>query len=319
MDILGQELSTITLTRSGIETLQVNLGMLCNQACVHCHHNAGPARTELMPAETCRRTLAFFEKYDIPVLELTGGAPELNPNFKDTVCRARAMGRRVIVRSNLTVLFEDGMEGLPTFFAENNIELVCSMPCYIEQNVDAQRGHGVYKKSIAALKMLNDLGYGMQGTGLSLYLVYNPGGSFLPGDQPVLEDGYKQSLNEAHGIMFNHLYTITNMPIGRFAKQLHEGGLYKEYIELLRHSVNPDLLHNAMCRNLISVGWDGRIYDCDFNQALKLPIGGEHKRIWEYTEDEIMGHNIILSDHCYGCIAGSGSSCTGSLERGSMN
>ncbi len=319
MSACNQELSTIKLTKSGIGTLQVNLGMLCNQACVHCHHNAGPTRTELMSAETCRRTLTFFEENNIPVLELTGGAPELNPNFKDIVCRARAMGRRVIVRSNLTVLFEDGMEGLPTFFAENNIELVCSMPCYLEQNVDAQRGHGVFKKSIAALKMLNNLGYGMQDTGLLLYLVYNPGGSFLPGGQPVLEDGYKQSLNESHEIIFNHLYTITNMPIGRFAKQLREVGSYEEYIELLRHSVNPDLLNNAMCRNLISVGWDGWIYDCDFNQALKLPVGGEHKKLWECTKDEIMGRSITLADHCYGCIAGSGSSCTGSLERRSMN
>lgn len=310
----NKELSEIRLKREAVDTLQVNLGMVCNQTCIHCHHSAGPGRTELMSSATCKKTLQFLDKNDIPVLDLTGGAPELNPNFKDMVKQARAMHKKVIVRSNLTVLFEDGMEGLPQFHADNGVDLVCSLPCYLEENVNSQRGSDVYRKSVSALKMLNELGYGTEGSGLSLYLVYNPGGAFLPGEQASLESAYRKNLKETHGVTFNHLYTIANMPIGRFARQLKADGRYDDYMGLLKESVNYDLLYNAMCRILVSVGWDGRIYDCDFNQALNLPIGGEHKKLWEFSMDEIMEKPVTLSEHCYGCIAGKGSSCTGALN-----
>lgn len=288
--------------------------MVCNQACIHCHYSAGPKRTEVMSAETCKKVLAYLESNNIPTIELTGGAPELNPNFKDIIRRVRAIDRKVVVRSNLTVLFEDGMEGLPQFHADNSVDLVCSLPCYLEQNVDAQRGEGVYRKSIAAIKVLNELGYGVEGSGLNLYLVYNPGGAFLPGDQASLENDYRRNLKETHGIVFNHLYTITNMPIGRFAKQLNALGKYDEYINLLKDSINLDLLNCAMCLSLISVGWDGLIYDCDFNQALNLPIGGRQRKLWDFSLDEIIETPVILGGHCYGCIAGRGSSCTGALN-----
>jgi radical SAM/Cys-rich protein len=267
-----------------------------------------------MSAESCNKTLSFFESNDISTIELTGGAPELNPNFKDMVRSVRAMGKHAAVRSNLTVLFEDGLEGLPQFLAENRVELVCSLPCYLETNVDSQRGEGAYKKSIAALRMLNGLGYGEEGSGLPLYLVYNPGGAFLPGDQAALEADYRSNLEAMHGVTFSQLYTITNMPIGKFAKQLQADGTLDEYMSLLKESVSLRLLDNVMCRQLISVGWDGRVFDCDFNQALNLPAAGGEKRLWERSLDEIVNAPITLGEHCYGCIAGRGSSCCGILN-----
>jgi len=314
LGVCSQDLSTIQLSRRGVEILQVNLGMRCNQACVHCHHSAGPGRSELMSAEACKKTLSFFESNNIATIELTGGAPELNPNFKDMVRSVRAMSRQVVVRSNLTVLFEDGLEGLPQFLAGHGVELVCSLPCYLEENVNSQRGDGAYKKSIAALRMLNELGYGENGSGLLLYLVYNPGGAFLPGDQAALEADYRSKLRDMHGVIFSHLYTITNMPIGKFAKQLRAAGSFDEYMGLLKESVNFSLLDNVMCRDLVSIGWDGRVYDCDFNQALNLPFGSAEKRLWDYSLDEIVDTPLTLSEHCYGCIAGRGSSCTGILN-----
>jgi len=314
LNICTQDLSVTQLDRKRIDILQVNLGMRCNQACAHCHHNAGPGRSELMSAESCNKTLSFFESNDISTIELTGGAPELNPNFKDMVRSVRAMGKHAAVRSNLTVLFEDGLEGLPQFLAENRVELVCSLPCYLETNVDSQRGEGAYKKSIAALRMLNGLGYGEEGSGLPLYLVYNPGGAFLPGDQAALEADYRSNLEAMHGVTFSQLYTITNMPIGKFAKQLQADGTLDEYMSLLKESVSLRLLDNVMCRQLISVGWDGRVFDCDFNQALNLPAAGGEKRLWERSLDEIVNAPITLGEHCYGCIAGRGSSCCGILN-----
>lgn len=307
MSICTQDLSATRLDRRCIDILQVNLGMRCNQACVHCHHNAGPGRSELMSAESCKKTLSFFESSGISTIELTGGAPELNPNFKDMVRSVRAMGRHAVVRSNLTVLFEDGLEGLPQFLAEHGVELVCSLPCYLETNVNSQRGEGVYQKSIAALKMLNRLGYGQEGTGLPLYLVYNPGGAYLPGDQASLEADYRLRLKEMHGVTFSRLYTITNMPIGKFATQLKAAGNFNEYMGLLKENVDYCLLDKVMCRALISVGWDGRVFDCDFNQALGMPIGGSPKRLWEFTLDQIMETSPTLAEHCYACIAGRGS------------
>ncbi|HEY3373780.1 MAG TPA: arsenosugar biosynthesis radical SAM (seleno)protein ArsS [Candidatus Aquicultor sp.] len=314
MSVCGQELSKIKLERTNLDILQVNLGMVCNQACVHCHHNAGPGRTEMMSAQTSRKVLEFFRNSSIPTLELTGGAPELNPNFKDMIRRARSIDRRVVVRSNLTVLFEDGMEGLPSYYADNNVELVCSMPCYLKQNVNAQRGNGAYEKSIKALRMLNELGYGIEGSSLKLNLVYNPGGAFLPGDQCMLDGAYHENLRDMHGIDFNILYTISNMPIGRFAQRLRDAGEYDDYMTALKDSANIQLLNNAMCRSLISIGWGGYVYDCDFNQALSLTMGGTGKRLWELSPDELQETPIVLGEHCYGCIAGNGSSCTGSLN-----
>lgn len=319
MSMCRHELLSIRPPRRDIEILQVNLGMICNQSCVHCHHNAGPGRTELMSVEICQKVLRFLGTSGVPAVELTGGSPELNPNFKSMIERVRDLGRRVIVRSNLTVLFEHGMENLPRFLAKNGVELVCSLPCYLEQNVDAQRGKGTYKKSIAAMKILNNLGYGIEGSGLIINLVYNPGGSFLPGDQLKLEADYRRRLNESHGVEFNHLYTITNMPIGRFAQWLYDSAALEGYMDLLRSNSNYDLLGKAMCCHLVSVGWDGRVYDCDFNQALGLTVGSKQKKLWEYAWDEFIQEPIILGDHCYGCIAGSGSSCTGVLNKGSLN
>ncbi|MHB0976316.1 MAG: arsenosugar biosynthesis radical SAM (seleno)protein ArsS [Candidatus Aquicultorales bacterium] len=306
-------LSEISLSRKSLGTLQVNLGMVCNQACVHCHHNAGPGRIESMSAESCRKTLRWFEAHDIPALELTGGAPELNPNFKKLVRGARALGRRVVVRSNLTVLFEDGMEGLAHFLAEYEVDLACSLPCYREETVDRQRGKGVYRKSVEALCMLGELGYGKEGSGLSIYLVNNPAGAFLPGDQSTLEDAYRENLG-ALGIRFTGVFAMANMPLGRFADRLEAEGAGETYRNLLRTHADPCLLANAMCRELVSVGWDGRAYDCDFNQALGLALSNG-KKLWDFTIDELFDSPITLGDHCLGCIAGSGSSCTGALGR----
>lgn len=267
-----------------------------------------------MSSATCQEALEFANNSDIKTIELTGGAPELNPNFKDVIINARQSGKKVVVRSNLTVLAEDGMQGLPWFYAEQGVELVCSMPCYLEQNVDAQRGVGAYHKSIGALKMLNTLGFGISGSGRSLHLVYNPGGPFLPGDQKSLEADYQEKLREAHGIEFSSLFTITNMPIGRFASHLESTGRLDDYKMMLRTSANSRLLDNVMCRGLISVSWEGIVYDCDFNQALGLPLGGRPQGLSELKVQDFLDTPIVLGEHCYGCIAGKGSSCTGSLR-----
>lgn len=308
------DITRIKLIRESIDSLQVNLGMYCNQTCAHCHHEAGPDRTELMPAEVCAKALDFAMTHKIRTIELTGGSPELNPNFKDMVRRARRNDMKVINRCNLTVIFEDGMEGLPQFFADNDVELVCSMPCYLPDNVEAQRGSGVYNKSIEALQMLNKLGYGCEGTDLLLNLVYNPGGGFLPGDQKSLEEDYHRNLYDSYEIMFNRLYTITNMPIGRFSKKLSALNQLGEYMDLLADKANPGLVDSVMCRNLVSIGWDGTVYDCDFNQALGLPAGGISERIWETDFSELKSRSIATGTHCNACIAGTGSSCCGRLE-----
>jgi radical SAM/Cys-rich protein len=311
-----QKLLETKLFRKSVNTLQVNLGSVCNQSCVHCHQAAGPARSEAMSLKTAERIIDYFGKSEIEVLELTGGAPEMNPSFRPVVDKVCNLNRHVVVRSNLTVMLEEGLEDMPQFMADRKVELVASLPCYLESNVDAQRGVGTYRKSIKALKTLNCLGYGDAGSGLTLNLVYNPGGAFLPGEQPQLEKAYRQNLFDMHGIVFNQLYALTNMPLGRFKKALRENGGYDSYLGVLEKSANMDLLNNAMCRNLISVGWDGRVYDCDFNLSIGLMLGGKDEKLWSWKLDEIIDSEIALADHCFGCIAGHGSSCNGKLIAG---
>ncbi len=303
------------LTRHETTTLQINVGKLCNQACHHCHVEAGPKRTEIMPAEIAARTLELLAASpNIQTLDITGGAPELNPNFRRLVSESRRMGRHVIDRCNLTVLFEAGQEELVEFLAGNAVEVVASLPCYTAENVDKQRGRGVFDKSIRALQRFNEVGYGRAGSGLVLDLVYNPLGAFLPPPQAKLEADYKQQLREHFGIEFNRLFTITNMPIKRFAEQLVRESKWHSYMGLLVNHFNPATVETLMCRSLVSVGWDGQLYDCDFNQMLDLGMPGV-RSIWDLEAfTGLAGRAIATGAHCFGCTAGAGSSCGGSLQ-----
>jgi radical SAM/Cys-rich protein len=309
------------LQREPVRTLQINVGKLCNQACHHCHVDAGPKRTEIMTRPTAERVIALLAASPgVETIDLTGGAPELNPHFAFLVERARALGRQVIVRCNLTVLFVPGMEQLPHFYRNRDVQLVCSLPCYTAENVDRQRGQGVFDRSIEALRLLNRLGYGRAGSPLTLNLVYNPLGAFLPPPQPALETRYRDELGRLFGIEFHQLFTITNMPIKRFADQLQRWGKYDEYMGLLVNHFNPQTVQGLMCRSLVSVGWEGTLYDCDFNQMLELPLswsGGSVTRpltMWDVARlDEIAGREIRTASHCFGCTAGTGSSCGGTL------
>ena len=303
------------IRRARLETLQVNLGYRCNQSCLHCHVDAGPRRTELMDAETVETVLAFMQASGVRRLDVTGGAPELNPHFRDLVVRVRAMGVHVVDRCNLTILEEPGQEDLAAFLAAHAVEVIASMPCYLQDNVDAQRGRGVYAKSIAALKRLNALGYG-QGKGLVLGLVYNPQGASLPPEQRRLQDDYQRELQARHGIAFDRLLTIANMPIRRFGSWLVSKGRFTAYMQLLKHSYRPQNLEDVMCRSLISVDWQGHVYDCDFNQMLALPLshgGKQGTHLRDLIGRDLEGHPIAVMDHCYGCTAGQGSSCGGAL------
>lgn len=307
------------LRRESPRTLQVNVGKVCNQACHHCHVDAGPKRTEAMTRATAERVAGVLAaSRGIEALDLTGGAPELNPHFAFLVERGRALGRRVSVRCNLTVLFVAGQESLPRFYREHDIELVCSLPCYTAENVDQQRGRGVFAQSIEALRLLNSLGYGRPGSPLALDLVYNPLGAFLPPAQTTLEARYREELGRLFGIEFHHLLTITNMPIKRFADQLQRWGKYGEYMGLLVNHFNPQTIPGLMCRHLVSVGWDGTLYDCDFNQMLELPIATDGARpltIWDADDlGRLAGAHIATGSHCFGCTAGAGSSCGGALN-----
>ena len=326
LPILGQTASTDfhnTLRQHGLDelrrgeltTLQINVGKLCNQACHHCHVEAGPKRTEIMTAETAQRVLALLTATpSIQTVDITGGAPELNPNFRALVHESRRMDTRVIDRCNLTVLFEPGQETLPQFLAANQVEITASLPCYTETNVDQQRGKGAFEKSIRALRLLNNLGYGRNGSELILNLVYNPLGASLPPPQAKLEADYKRELRNHFGIEFNHLFTITNMPIKRFADFLLREGKHEEYLDLLANNFNPATVENLMCRSLLSIGWDGRIYDCDFNQMLDMETT-KGKTIWDVENfTEFVGAGIATDRHCFGCTAGAGSSCGGSLQ-----
>ena len=304
------------LRRDRVTTLQINVGKLCNQACHHCHVEAGPKRTEIMSGEVVDRLLELLAiSPGVELVDLTGGAPELNPHFERFVRAARAAGKRVIDRCNLTVLFEPGREHVAALLAECGVEVVASLPCYSEANVDRQRGRGVFDKSVEALLWLNRLGYGRAGSPLKLDLVYNPGGAFLPPAQAPLEAKYKEELRQLFGIEFNGLLTITNMPIKRFAHMLEREGRHDEYMSLLVNHFNPATVAGLMCRSLVSVSWEGRLYDCDFNQMLELPVSGaQPPTIFDLQSlDELVDGPIATAPHCFGCTAGSGSSCGGAL------
>jgi len=304
------------LVRGSVTTLQVNVGKRCNQACHHCHVEAGPRRPEMMTYEVAKRVLALLAcSPGVELLDLTGGAPELNPSFRWLAQEARRLGRRVIDRCNLTVLLEPGMEDLPDFLAEHRVEVVASLPCYVPENVERQRGHGVFEKSITALRRLNTLGFGRPGSGLRLDLVYNPVGPFLPPPQAELEAAYRAELRRGFGIEFGSLLTITNMPIKRFASFLARAGHAAGYMSLLVHHFNPATVSGLMCRSLVSVSWDGALYDCDFNQMSELGIGAPGVgTVWELDSlEELTGHAIATASHCFGCTAGAGSSCSGAL------
>jgi radical SAM/Cys-rich protein len=296
-----------------IEILQVNLGLRCNQKCHHCHLEASPQRKEMMDWPTMERVLEAAKEIQCHLVDLTGGAPELNPHFRSFVASLRQAGHPVQVRTNLTVLQEPGMKDVPKFFRDYQIQLVASMPCYLEENVCAQRGKGVYEKSITAIKRLNTLGYGSD-PALSLNLVYNPGGPFLPPPQAALEADYRRELAERFGIFFTYLLTITNMPLGRFRSELAKQNQERSYLQMLRTSFNPQTIPRLMCRHQISVGWDGTLYDCDFNMALGLPVDhGAPDHIRSFRPPDLMERRIVTGDHCYACTAGSGSSCGGAL------
>jgi radical SAM/Cys-rich protein len=298
-----------------LDTLQVNLGYLCNLSCVHCHVNAGPTRTELMDRPTVDQVIELVDRAGIGTLDLTGGAPELNPNFRYLVSEARARGVRVIDRCNLTVLFEPGQEDLAEFLAAEQVEVTASLPCYLEENVEQQRGKGVYDDSIRAIRRLNELGYASQ-PGLVLNLVYNPVGAVLPPPQDGLERDYKRELGERFGIHFNQLLTITNMPISRFGAVLLAQNQYLPYMQLLRDNYAEANLATVMCRSLVSVDWQGYLYDCDFNQMLSLPLlASDRRHLRDLLQaPDIEGLPIATGEHCYGCTAGQGSSCGGALE-----
>ncbi len=318
-------LATLPLLQSGDfpalrrglpDTLQVNLGYRCNQSCLHCHVGAGPRRKEQMSAATVAEVIACLEGGAFSSLDLTGGAPELNPHFRDLVAAARRIGLRVIDRCNLTVLETEGQATLAEFLAGQAVEVVASLPCYLEENVDGQRGQGVFEASLRGLRRLNALGYGREDSGRVLNLVYNPTGPFLPPPQATLEAQYRQALHERYGIVFNRLLTLTNLPIQRFGSLLLSKGGFDDYLRLLKGAFAPDNLARVMCRSHVSVDWQGWLYDCDFNQMLDLPLcagGRERVHIRDLAALDLRDNPIAVADHCYGCTAGQGSSCGGAL------
>jgi radical SAM/Cys-rich protein len=304
------------LRRGRLDTLQLNVGYRCNQSCVHCHVDASPYRTEEMSADVADLALTFLERQRIATLDITGGAPELNPHFRRLVTGARALGVRVVDRCNLTVLEEPDQEDLAAFLAGEQVEVTASMPCYLEDNIDRQRGKGVFAKSIRALQRLNALGYGRDGSGLVLNLVYNPQGPSLPPPQEALEADYRRVLGDTYSIQFNHLFTLANMPIKRFGSMLAIKSELQNYLDLLRAAHADANLDHVMCRNLISVDWQGYVYDCDFNQMLNLPLtfGGQSRlHLSDLFDTDLTGNAIRVAGHCYGCTAGQGSSCGGAL------
>jgi radical SAM/Cys-rich protein len=305
------------IARGRLETLQVNVGYRCNQSCVHCHVNAGPNRTEEMDATTADLVIDFLERRRIATLDITGGAPELNANFRRMVSAARDMAVKVMDRHNLTIQEQPGQEDLAEFLAANQVEIVASMPCYLQDNVDKQRGKGVYDGSVRGLRRLNALGYGREGSGLTLNLVYNPLGPSLPPPQLELEVDYKRVLGDRFGIMFNNLFTLANMPIQRFGAILLSQGQFEGYLDTLQHAHRDDNLAGVMCRNLLSVDYRGYVYDCDFNQMLDLPLthgGRERVHLRDLLDEDIAGNPIRVAGHCFGCTAGQGSSCGGALK-----
>lgn len=301
------------LKRVQIRDLQVNVGKLCNQACNHCHVDAGPKRTEIMTWATMAKIVDWCARNHVQLIDITGGAPELNPNFRRFVDASLAIGSSIISRCNLTVLLVEGQEDLAEWYAQRHIKLICSLPCYTKENLEEQRGKGVFEQSIRALQLLNQSGYGIDPM-LSLDLVYNPNGAFLPPSQQALEATYKERLKEDFGIQFNKLYTLTNLPISRFRHYLERTGEYSGYMDLLMERFNPDTVPELMCKHIVSVDWLGRVFDCDFNQMLDIPAGWKQpKYLWEHGLDQILDQRIAVSSHCFGCTAGAGSSCGGSL------
>ena len=306
----------LAIRRRQPATLQVNLGYKCNQSCLHCHVNAGPTRTEMMSRETIFEVIDFMKAAGIDTLDVTGGAPELNPHFRMLVMAARNLGVKVIDRCNLTILEQPGQENLAQFLADHAVEVVASLPCYLEENVDRQRGKGVFEASIRGLRTLNTLGYGTPGSALTLNLVYNPQGAVLPPAQSKLESDYQAHLKERYGIVFNRLYVLTNMPIQRFGSMLISKGQFEQYMDLLKNAYQPENLETVMCRTLLSIDWRGYAYDCDFNQMLGLPLafrGKPRVHLRDLTGADLEGNPIVVKDHCYGCTAGQGSSCGGAL------
>ena len=305
------------IRRGRLDTLQINVGYRCNQSCVHCHVGASPHRTEEMSGEVADIILRFLERRRVATLDITGGAPELNPHFRRMVTTARELGVRVMDRCNLTIFEVEAQERLPEFLAGEQVEIVASMPCYLEDNVDRQRGKGVFDASISGLKRLNALGYGRDGSGLVLHLVYNPQGPSLPPPQAALEADYKRVLGDSYDVAFNKLYTLANMPIQRFGSTLISKGEFDSYLDLLQYAHLDKNLDGVMCRNLISVDWRGYVYDCDFNQMLGLPLAlGTRTRVHlsELLDDDLENNPIRVAGHCFGCTAGQGSSCGGALK-----
>ncbi len=298
---------------TGIEIFQINVGYMCNMTCKHCHVDAGPDRKEVMSKETFEQCIEALSRSEATTVDLTGGAPEMNPHFKWFVEKATKLGKDIMVRSNLTILTTaPKYQTLPYFFAKHGVEVTCSLPFYNKTRTDRQRGEGTYNKSVEALKKLNAIGYGKEGTGLELNLVYNPCGAFLPGGQEALEKDFKRQLNRKHSITFNNLFTITNLPISRFLNFLLQSGNLDEYMDRLITSFNPAAAKGVMCRNTISVGWDGTLYDCDFNQMLEMPVGDRAPRhVSEWDEWKLNNREIQINQHCFGCTAGAGSSCGG--------
>ncbi len=308
--------------RQRLTTLQMNLGYLCNLSCTHCHVNAGPKRTELMSRDTMEIALQFAEKQQIQQLDVTGGSPEMNPEFRWLVKAARQQGLHVIDRCNPTILVEPGYEWAAKFLAEHNVEVIASLPCYLESNVDAQRGRGVFSASIKALQKLNTLGYGLANTGLVLNLVFNPQGATLPPPQPQLEADYRDYLRKQFNVEFNQLFALTNMPIQRFGAVLfaqgkqyhHQSQLFDEYLQLLKNAYQPENLPRVMCKSLVSVDWQGYVYDCDFNQMLEMPLASDKPvHLQMILDTNLEGTRISVANHCFGCTAGQGSSCAGAL------
>ncbi|HRI37347.1 MAG TPA: arsenosugar biosynthesis radical SAM protein ArsS [Nitrospira sp.] len=302
------------LCATGITVFQVNVGKLCNQTCRHCHVDAGPDRPETMSLETAAHCMNALAKTDIPTVDITGGAPELNPHFRWLVEQSRKLGRHIIDRCNLTVLLLPSQADLAEFLAHHQVEIIASLPSYRASQTDAQRGEGIFEKSLEALRLLNRLGYGRPDSGLALNLVYNPVGAFLPPKQESIEAQFKKELLTKHGVEFNQLYTITNMPISRFLEFLIESGNYEQYMTRLANAFNPAAAAGVMCRSTLSVGWDGRLYDCDFNQMLDLPVDhGAPSHIRNFDPAQLHHRQIVTRNHCFGCTAGSGSSCGGSV------
>lgn len=305
---------SLDLKRKIPEILQVNMGKKCNQRCRHCHIDAGPEKTEMMEKDTILKILELLkESNSIHTVDITGGAPELNPHFRSFVQSLSKETKQVIVRSNLTVYFEDGLEDIPAFLAKQKVQINASLPCYLQENVDYQRGQNTFVKCIETIKHLNELGYGKKESGLILNLIHNPVSASLPPEQRALETSYRKVLREKYGLEFNHLYVMTNVPIKRFEHLLHQDGIYNRYLNMLKSSFNPHAAAHIMCRNLLSIGWDGYIYDCDFNQALGLPLKETPHKIGDLSKFDEIICDISFSNHCFACTAGAGSSCNGAM------